>query len=146
MNLTSIKQIFKYKPIIIFIVLAISSCETTITPPDLEMEREDLLSASSWNVSEVSQSGNDISEAFTGATITFQSDGSYTTTIDPIFDDAWPANGSWLLLSVDLISVNGVEMTLSNVSASSITLSYVVQNSGGRISGLDGDYVMKLNR
>ena len=150
MNLISIKQtmIFKYKPIrffIIIILLVAGSCEKT-TPPDLELHREGLLTESSWNVSEVSQSGNDISEAFTGATITLLSNGEYAATIDPIFNDIWPASGSWSLLSLELIMVNDIEMTISNLTTTSLTLSYTAPNPGGRISGLGGDYVMKLTR
>lgn len=126
-------------------LLSIISCDKN-DPIDPIKERTELLTESSWLVSELEQSGIDIYAAVAGATVTFESDGSYSTTIDPVFNDVWSTNGSWLLLSVDLIMINDINMTISNVGQSSITLTYIVPDPGGRISGLDGKYVMKLSR
>ena len=151
MNLISIKNTMTsgYKSIgalLIIILLTTISCDMSVTPEDPKIASSSVLSESTWNVGEVNQSGTDISAAFSGATITFTSNGEYSTTIDPLFDHIWPASGTWSLLSIELIRVNEIDMTISFFSASSVTLKFTAQEPGGRISGLGGDYIMTLTR
>ena len=132
--------------------LVIAGCGSDDPPPgsspiDL---RNELLASSTWNVNTVSVDGVDISSAFVGSTVTFQAGGNFTTTIDPTFGDIWPSTGTWFLTSVDLLVVNGIDMTISTATTTSLSLSFAFigasAHKGGRISSLDGNYVMAFTR
>ena len=116
-------------------------------PVDL---RKELLASSTWTVNTVTVDGVDISSAFLGSTVTFQANGNFTTTIDPTYSDIWPSSGTWSLTSVDMMVVNGIDMTISNASTTSLSLSFAFigasAHKGGRISSLDGNYVMNFTR
>lgn len=128
-------------PIALF---AITGCNGD--DPDPVEERKGLFTSSPWNVSTVSQSSVDISSAFTGATVTFQTNGNYSTTIDQTFSDIWPSSGAWSLPSLDLLVVNGLEMTISSVTESTLSLTFTSPNPAGRTTGIDGDYIMAFTR
>ena len=129
---------------IIVSLLSIYSCDGD--KPDPLVVRKALVTSSTWNVTTVSQSGVDITSAFTGATVTFQDNSNYSTTIDQTFNDIWPASGAWSLPNVDLLVVNGIDMTISSVTESSMSLTFISPNPVVRANGIDGDYVMVFTR
>ena len=133
------------KTLVLIGLSAITGCNGDDDPYPVE-ERKGLLTSSAWNVSTVSQSGVDISSAFTGASVTFQTNGSYTTTIDQTFSDIWPSSGAWSLPSVDLLVVNGIDMKISSATESTLSFTFTSPNPSVRTSGIDGDYIMAFTR
>jgi len=130
-----------------FVFAGCGSDDSGPSPVDL---RKELLASSAWNVNTVMVDGIDISSAYVGSTVTFQANGNFTTTIDPTFSDIWPSAGTWSLTSLDMMVVNGIDMTISNASTTSLSLSFAFigasAHKGGRISSLDGNYVMTFTR
>ena len=133
------------KTLILIAISAIAGCNGDDNPDPVE-ERKGLLASTAWNVSTVSQSGVDISSAFTGASVIFQTNGSYSTTIDQTFSDIWPSSGAWSLPSVDLLVVNGIDMKISSASESTLSLTFTSSNPSVRTTGIDGDYIMAFTR
>ena len=127
-----------------------AGCGSDDSGPSLVDLRKEILAGAAWNVNTVAVDGIDISSAFVGSTVTFQANGNFTTTIDPTFRDIWPSAGTWSLTSLDIMVVNGIDMTISNVSTTSLSLNFAFvgasAHQGGRISSLDGNYVMAFTR
>jgi len=127
-----------------------AGCGSDDSGPNLVDLRKELLASAAWNVNTVAVDGIDISSAFVGSRVTFQANGNFTTTIDPTFSDVWPSTGIWSLTSLDIMVVNSIDMTISNASTTSLTLSFpfigASAHKGGRISSLNGNYVMTFTR
>lgn len=103
---------------------------------------------SPWEASSdtfVMKDGYDVSDQFSGFTLDFKEDGTYTTSNS--LNNAWPDQGIWSLDSNDknkIIRGDGVEMR-STVSGSTLTLTFTASGTnGGRPESVDGEFQFSL--
>lgn len=121
------------------------------TPAEVRIK---LLSSLEWSFNTVTQDGITISDAFTGAKLTFTTTGTFSTqNIDTTYEQIFPASGSWSIpdeTQINQILFNNIPMTISNATETALTLEFsfigASANTGGRINSLDGAYVVTFTR
>ena len=108
------------------------------------------LLVNTWAVASVQLDNEDITTEWSGFKLTVDANMQYTTPF--ISDDkklVWPTFGSYSYpnsANENLLMRNdGVEITLTNLSVSSVQLTFTIATpSGGRVKGLVGNYVFNL--
>jgi len=125
--------------------LVVIGCKDNTPPPktDVQIQTEKL--SKTWVVqqtaSAVTISGTDVSSAWSSFTLTI-SDGSYSTNgADNVL--VWPSSGTWDFATGDVSTVvrdDGVQVSVS-VTDSSLTLSFNFSSTGGRLTGIDGNWI-----
>ena len=138
------------------VLIFASGCPGDDAPPPITPaeERMTLLSSLEWGFNTVTQDGITISDAFTGAKLTFTVAGTFSTTnVNTIYASIFPASGSWSIpdeTQINQIMFNNIPMTISDATATSLTLNFsfvgASANKGGRINSLDGAYVVTFTR
>ena len=129
---------------ILFSMLIFSGCKDP-APSPIE-ERTTLLvnGGSPWALGSVVKDGFDVTDQFTGFTITFDAT-TYATTNS--LNTAWAPSGSWTFKGSNpdiMIREDGIEVNIA-ATANQIVLSFISAGPiGGRVDGVSGEYVFTL--
>ncbi len=130
-----------------------TSCKKPTDPPksDEQIRTEEL--SGTWvlqsGANAVTLDGNDRSADWAGFTLTL-GDKSYTTS-SSASPEVWPASGTWEFgknadnsVNVNVLVRNdGIEIQ-NAVTETSLTLQFTYTAPGGRLTGLEGDWVFKM--
>jgi hypothetical protein len=148
MNLNKMKLIVSLMAVAIAIA-GMLSCESD--DPKLDAQAQFIKGLSgTWTVAggSVTRDGADVTEFFSGMTITFAADRSYTVAnaVVPI----WAPDGTFTLEknsnSFNIIRDDGVVITVSQLQANSVTLSFSYMAPLGRAKSISGEFVFNLER
>lgn len=125
----------------------ISGCSSSSDDPTPQDNQKILLTNNgvAWQLGTVTKDGLDVTDQFTGFKLTV---GDFTYTTVNALPSAWPASGIWTFANDagTLVARNdGVQITVV-VSTTSLKLTFNVTGlgDGGRIKGVDGEYVFNL--
>ena len=127
--------------------VVLSACKKDEPKPKTDEEKQLEKLAATWVLpspaptNTVTIQGNDVTAEWTSFEVTF-SDGSYSVTGsgDP---QVWPGSGSWSFAEGDVATLqrsDGVDISI-NVSDTNLTMSFNYSASGGRLDGIEGDWV-----
>lgn len=127
--------------------VVLSSCKKDEPKPktDEELQLEKL--AGTWALpspspsNSVTVAGNDVTADWATFQVTF-TDGSYSTSSSAA-PEVWPASGTWTFATGDVNTLqrnDGVDISI-NVTETSLTMSFTYTAPGGRIDGVEGDWV-----
>ena len=139
----NIKDIFSIVLIISFVTYSSCKKKGTDPQPDPLADRlEELINnGSSWEVSEVTKDGYDVTDQFNGFTLTI---GEFTYTTTNALESAWSSSGTCSFLNNDASTILRDDDTIIDVgiSGGQLTLTFSVDDlsSGGRLRGINGDY------
>ncbi|MEZ4946089.1 MAG: hypothetical protein R2804_11195 [Cyclobacteriaceae bacterium] len=134
---------------IIFIIclVLISGCKSDSSDPTPQDNQKKLLinDGLSWTLGTVTKDGLDVTDQFTGFKLTV---GDFTYTTVNALPSAWPASGTWSFANEagTLVDRNdGVQIAVT-VTTTSLQLTFSVTGlgDGGRIKGVNGQYVFNL--
>lgn len=99
----------------------------------------------SWTLGSVTKDGLDVTDQFTGFKLTI---GDFTYTTVNALPSAWPASGTWSFANEagTLVDRNdGVQIAVVATTTSlKLTFSVTGLGDGGRIKGVNGEYVFDL--
>ena len=98
-------------------------------------------------ISAVTLDGNDVSADYAGMSITLTTSKSYSTSGGD-YNPVWPANGTFLFKNeaseppvlTSFIRNDGIEVAYT-LSGTTMTFTLNMPDTGGRITGLGGDFV-----
>lgn len=129
----------------------LTSCDGSDSPspqPDPQQEMIDALTKT-WTVTEVTLDNVSVTGEWNNFSIQFMNDKTYSSTSSTNEQKlVWPIIGSYTFPDTNnpnMISRDdGVEITLSNVTETSATLSFRISNRSGRVDGLIGEWVFVL--
>ena len=124
-----------------------SACKKNPPKPktDEELQLEKL--TGTWAVpspaaaNTVTIQSSDVTPDWASFTITF-TDGNFTTS-GPADLKVWPASGTWSFAQGDVSTIqrgDGIDINIS-VSETTLTMSFNYTDPGGRIDGVEGDWV-----
>ena len=149
---------FKYYllPFIVGATLTVlNSCGgDDLSPVDLEKDRLAELSFT-WNFSEVTISGIDISSAFSNASLSFTETKTFqTTNISEPFDQIFTTSGNFEFGSggtnLDVIVIKEIEMTIVSVTSTQLVLSFTYITASihkvGKNASAHVDYVATFTK
>ena len=144
----------KYINYLILIIIATFSygCKgTTVDPTEpttLELQLEALINNNvSWAVSggSVVKDGYNVSSQFEGFSLSF---GEFTYSTQNGLATAWPSAGIWEFVNDNpnkIIRNDGVEIDVSLINNDLVLSFNVTGVTGGRIKGIDGNYIFTLS-
>lgn len=138
-----IKDIFSILLIISFATYMGCKKKGTDPQPDPLADRlEELMNnGSSWEVSEVTKDGYDVTDQFNGFKLTI---GEFTYTTVNALESAWPSSGTWSFYENDASTILRDDDTIIyvGISGGQLTLTFSVDDlsTGGRFNGINGDY------
>ena len=118
-------------------------------PVDLKQQMIDGLSKT-WQVNSVTLDGIDVSDDWIGFTLKFDKSKNYIAKkLSEKSILVWPENGSYTIPNSsnpkNILRNDGIQIVLSNVTASSVKLSFTISGrSGGRVESLIGDYIFDM--
>jgi len=126
------------------------NCSSTSDDPDPELTEEEKQInrlAKTWNLGKVLYGGDDVSDRFSGFTLTMTKGKAYSSTPDRGNYDFEPfkASGSWDFKGDNLNVLDrndGVEMDIV-VTETSLRMNFIIAESNGRIAGL-GEYQFEM--
>jgi hypothetical protein len=130
----------------VFLVLHISGCgkdDPKPAGPTANEATEKLLTAKSWQISEVKVDGV-ISDLYPGLTIAFGSKTFTATNGGPV----WPASGTWNFVGesgTKLLRNDGLDITIENISSTQLIILFSWNSStftNGRAGSLKGSHRM----
>jgi hypothetical protein len=102
------------------------------------------LTSGPWSVTSVTVDGTNQNEMFTGFTITFYTDLTYTTTNGNV---VWPAIGSWNFsdgTNTNLMRSDGIEVELREITETSLSMKLhrdADTFGPGRSASIEGEHV-----
>ena len=144
----------KFRTILQFSVLLVvltgtmtwlTSCKNDDDGVDPRTQQINDLTAT-WQMSAVTNDNNDVTDQFTGFTLTV--DGLNYRTQNG--GNPWPASGTYDFKGDDLnilIRNDGAEITIDELTATSLVLSFNFSSvTGGRTSGVTGDFTFSLTK
>ncbi|MBT1701601.1 hypothetical protein KK083_32225 [Fulvivirgaceae bacterium PWU4] len=129
--------------------LLITGCDNDNEKPGPEKQFLQKLSFT-WHLQQARVNGVDVTRAFNGPILTIK--GNKTFTVAPPVDPIWPASGSFTLREVsgsqdyDIVRNDGVELHVSELSASQLKLQMQYQPPHGRVSSVGGQYEFVFSR
>lgn len=101
--------------------------------------------SATWEVQRVTNDGTNVTNQFTGFSLTARVDKTYSTTNG---GNPWPAAGTFDFLNdtdVDrLLRSDGTTITIVEVTETSLTLTLQVNRVGGTAAGITGDFTFSL--
>lgn len=140
----------KYHPISIILIvglLLVAGCKKKHDDPTPQDNQKKLLinNGVSWTLGSVTKDGFDVTDQFAGFKLTV---GDFTYTTVNALPTAWPASGTWSFANEagTLVDRNdGVQIAVV-VTTTSLKLTFSVTGlgDGGRIKGVNGEYVFDL--
>jgi len=141
-------------------LIVFSSCDNGGDPEPSAEEKQTTLLAQVWKVgtaaSDVTLDGADEIGNWGGFTVTFNANGSYTTTnTSRGREDVWPSTGSWEFKGkgTDAVDVNTIirdadsnnETSVSiTVAETTLRMTFDYTNPGGRLGGTEGAWVFNM--
>lgn len=138
----------QYISILFLVCLTIiSGCKSDSTDPTPQENQKMLLinNGLSWRLGTVTKDGLDVTDQFTGFKLTI---GNFTYTTINALPSAWPTSGTWSFANEagTMIDRNdGVQITVAVTPTTlKLTFSVLGLGDGGRINGVDGEYVFDL--
>lgn len=128
------------------VVLAAPGCDKEPTAEEKFLEKI----GHDWSLSNVELDDVAVNGAFAGFALSITKNKTFTTTKgnSPI----WPASGTFTLKETssdpgfNLIRSDGIEVAVTSVTDTSLTLSFQFNADGGRGASVSGDYVFELTR
>lgn len=132
-------------------IALLTSCKGSDSPspqPDPQQEMIDALTKT-WTVTEVTLDDVSVTGEWNNFSIQLMNDKTYSTTSTTNEQKlVWPIIGSYTFPDTNnpnmITRDDGVEITLSNVTETSATLSFRISNRGGRTDGLIGEWVFMM--
>lgn len=130
--------------------LLLMNCSSSTDDPDPELTEEEKqinLLAKTWSLGTVTYASDNVTDRFGGFTLTMTKGKAYSSTPDRGDYDYEPfgVSGSWDFKGGNLNMINrndGVVMEVS-VTENTLTLTFLISESNGRIAGL-GEYRFEL--
>lgn len=124
------------------------SCKPDDPPPKTDEEINTELLSKIWVPSSgsnaITVASNDVSDLWSGFVLTL-GDGTYSTT-GADAAQIWPTSGTWTFKTDDantLVRDDGIEIAIS-VTETTLVMKFNYSASGGRLSGIDGDWVFNM--
>jgi len=98
-----------------------------------------------WAPGTITKDNLDITSLFPGFTLELKADKSFVASNA---NGLFSATGTWDFKTGDLnvLEMDGLEVTLSNLTTSTMNMSFTKPVPGGRMAGLDGQYLLALVR
>jgi len=130
----------------LLVFLFIGCKKPSPTPDLLQIQLENLKNKNmSWGLvgGSVIKDNYDVTSQFSGFTLTI---GEYTYITQNSIASAWPTSGTWQFVNDNpnlVVREDGVEIDVA-IANNQLTLSFTVSGIGGRVSGIDGNYVFTL--
>ena len=138
----------QYISILLLVCLSfISGCKSESSDPTPQDNQKTLLmnNGLSWTLGTVTKDGLDVTDQFTGFKLTV---GDFTYTTVNALPSAWPASGTWSFANEagTLVDRNDSVQIAVTVTTTSLQLTFSVTGlgDGGRIKGVNGQYVFNL--
>ncbi|MCF6352918.1 MAG: hypothetical protein L3J06_07895 [Cyclobacteriaceae bacterium] len=141
-------------------LVVIASCKPDPDPEPSPEEVQTALLAQIWKVgtaaNDVTLDGANEIGNWDGFTVTFNANGSYTTTnTSDGREDVWPSTGSWEFKGkgTDAVDVNTIirdagsnnETTMTiTVAETTLRMTFNYTNPGGRLGGTEGAWVFNM--
>ena len=124
------------------VLLFFSNCGSNDPNPQ-ELRLNEL--SATWEVTRVTNDGTDVTNQYTGFTLTASVDKTYNTTNG---GNPWPAAGTFDFLNdtdVDrLRRSDGTTIIITEVTTTNLTLSLQVNSVRGTAAGITGDFTFSL--
>ena len=136
---------------VIAVIATLSACGGDDTPTPVTDPTTEVIKAlgKSWTATSVSLDDADVTGDWAGFALTFlQSQGYSATNLSAESILVWPVSGSYTFPNANnanqILRNDGVQMTLSNVTETSATLSFRITGRTGRTDGLIGEWVFVM--
>mgnify|MGYP001804287293 CR=1 FL=1 len=146
-NILKVEVHYIFSIILIFLSLpSFTGCSDDDSGFSAEQQRINELTAT-WNVDQVRNDNNNVTDQFTGFTLTVTSEQNFATLNG---GNAWPSSGSWTFNGdnlEELLRNDEVIVTIVKVSKSELDLRFAINTlPGGRTSGVTGQFFFELNK
>jgi len=129
--------------LVFLLVLAIQGCKERNNPDPLTVQLNRL--GQTWQLGEVVNDGINVTDKFTGFTLTITTNKSFTTLNGA---NAWPASGTFEFIGDNkniLLRSDGLEITILSINATNLQLTFTqTELPGGRTSGITGEFNFSL--
>jgi hypothetical protein len=144
-------KLIKYSLTVVSIIAIVTfcSCDGNDGPTAQDLFLKKLGQTWKCTTGHVSVDGRDVTRSFSGMEITFTTDKTYTVanSVAPI----WPAQGTFTLQPGDnglfnILRDDGVLITVSELTDSSITFHLQHTSNGGRVKSISGAYEFLMKR
>ena len=138
--------------IVLALLVTFSNCkkkgEDEKTAEELRLE----LMARTWNVTNATLDGTNVTTDYSGMTLTFTTSKGYSVSGGD-FTPVWPASGTFDFASASNVNQftrqpDNVDVTIVSITETNMTLSFTFATTGrkaGRTTGVDGDYVFDFS-
>jgi hypothetical protein len=133
--------------LILFVGALTYSCKEKPPPPKSEEEQQIEKLAKTWvpksGANAITVGGTDVSQNWSGFVLTLGDKTYQSTGADS--PQVWPASGTWAFGSDvnTLVRDDGIEMSIT-VNESSLRLQFDYTVTGGRLSGIEGQWVFDM--
>ena len=120
------------------------SCKKKAPEPDEKTIQQGKLSAT-WSVNEVENDGSDVTDQFTGFTLTINQL-NYSTQNG---GNPWPSSGTYDFKGTDLFTLlrsDGTEIKIEELTSTTLVLSFNYTSVNGRTLGVTGDFTFSLTK
>jgi len=126
----------------------IFSCKKDDPPPKTDEEINTELLSKAWvpatGSNSITVATNDVTDLWSAFVLTM-GDKTYSST-GADAAEVWPASGSWAFKTDDantLVRSDGIEIAIS-VTETTLVMKFNYSASGGRLNGLEGDWVFNM--
>ena len=131
-------------------IVFIQSCDNESGPSEEQLFLDKLKGTWTLTTGHVALDGKDVTNSFAGMEINFAADKSYTVThaVSPI----WPASGTFRLEKsgsaglFNIIRSDDILITVTDLTASTVTLKFQYTSSSGRSKSVSGQYEFVMNK
>lgn len=128
--------------LLIFLALGLMNCGS-----DPAVDKINLLEGA-WMLGSVTNDGVDVTNQFDGFALTLRKDFTYSTTNG---GNAWPASGSFAFADEQQNQIqrdDNVLILIGDVTANNLEVSFNVNTvaGSGRLNGITGNFIFKLNK
>lgn len=128
---------------VLSLAIVFASCGGDDGPSQTPQEIAQELLETTWTMTAITLDGSDVSDSYTGLTITI-GDGTFTTTNA---GDLFPATGTWDWIGETnnmIRTGRGKEITLNTLNETSTILSFL-KTTGNQAAGISGSYVITMS-
>ncbi|MCB0505444.1 MAG: hypothetical protein KDC58_08050 [Cyclobacteriaceae bacterium] len=146
----------KYSRIVVLLflagTLAVTGCKNKKVDEQTPKEKQTDLLAKTWSVKSdalsVTLDGSDEIDNWTGFSVNFEADGTYTASnVADGRDVVWPTSGTWDFKSDDELNtvIRGDDVSISIVvDEANLKMTFNYTANGGRTNGTDGVWVFNM--
>ncbi|GAB5522951.1 MAG: hypothetical protein Roseis2KO_08230 [Roseivirga sp.] len=128
--------------VMLIIGIILSGCKKENPDPQAQRLNELL---GTWTVSQVENDNTDVTGLYAGFELTINQNKTFQTVNG---GNPWPATGTFDFLNADSIDQilrnDDTIISLSNITASTLTLQFSSNNTGGRAAGITGVFTFTL--